>query len=482
VKPENIFLHRDGDGVTITKLLDFGVMTTADAVTMTGHRFIGTLRYAAPEQLLGNKVSPQTDLYAAALVLYETICGCGPFDEYGDSMKVAEAHINAVPPPMSKWKQVPPALEKLVMSALSKEATERPADAFTFAAELNRVRRDLRSAKPISVSQQATAHDMMQVDETPATEPVLTPGEQPTAFDAAMRGATTPAGGGELPSTRREPLGGGGGGAADATEQRPGPSMARGEGYTLEDALPPSDMSIGPAAMPAAGAGGIDRSAPTTTYVAPAVGTAAPAAPGVRGGDTVKMDVVEQKNLTPSVEGAPMKTVRVEPIADVFHPNATGSDAGHLPVFKMNTNISSVAGVPSGGPPWGIIVGVVLVLAGLAAGAAVTLTMRARQELHDDQAEAVRQRKELEEKVHRLEAMTAPTVVPVVTASAAPAVSTTPVPVAASAAATQSAPAVSASAARVATAVTATTAPRPTAPKPSATSTGTVRKMPGSGL
>jgi hypothetical protein len=251
--------------------------------------------------------------------------------------------------------------------------------------------------------------------------------------------------------------------------------MARGEGYTLEDASPPSDMSIGPAAMPAAGAGGIDRSAPTTTYVAPAVGTAAPpAAPGVRGGDTVKMDVVEHKNLTPSVEGAPMKTVRVEPIAEVFAPNATGSDAGHLPVFKMNTTISSVAGVPSGGPPWGIIVGVVLVVAGLAAGAAVTLTLRARQELHDDQAEAVRQRKELEEKVHRLEAMTAPTAAPVVTATA-PAVSTTPV---VSAAATETVPAVSATAARVAT--TAIAAPRPTAPKASAT--GTVRKMPGSGL
>jgi hypothetical protein len=196
----------------------------------------------------------------------------------------------------------------------------------------------------------------------------------------------------------------------------------------------------------------------------------------VRGGDTVRMDVVEHKNLTPSVEGAPMKTVRVEPIAEVFAPNATGSDAGHLPVFKMSTNLSSVAGVPSGGPPWGIIVGVILVLAGLAAGTAVMLTLRARQELHDDQAEAVRQRKELEEKVHRLEAMTAPTVAPVPVASVAetPAVSAAPAVV-------ETAPAVSAPAPHVVTTVTAATT-RTAPPKASATSTSTVRKMPGSGL
>src|SRR5271169_1406514 len=82
VKPDNIFLHRTSAGVTVTKLLDFGILSLLDATNReTAGRFLGTLRYAAPEQLRGDKPTPKVDVYATALVLYEMLAGCGPFDD-----------------------------------------------------------------------------------------------------------------------------------------------------------------------------------------------------------------------------------------------------------------------------------------------------------------------------------------------------------------------------------------------------------------
>ena len=57
VKPDNVFLHKTIAGITITKLLDFGIMSLLDGGSgETAGRFLGTLRYAAPEQLAEGRV------------------------------------------------------------------------------------------------------------------------------------------------------------------------------------------------------------------------------------------------------------------------------------------------------------------------------------------------------------------------------------------------------------------------------------------
>ena len=71
----------------------------------TAGRFLGTLRYAAPEQLTGKKPTPKTDIYAAALVLFEMVAGRGPFDEYGDSNKIAAAHLNLPLEGVAAWRR-----------------------------------------------------------------------------------------------------------------------------------------------------------------------------------------------------------------------------------------------------------------------------------------------------------------------------------------------------------------------------------------
>jgi serine/threonine-protein kinase len=180
VKPDNIFLHINPNGQTTTKLLDFGIMRVLDEPGVTAGRFMGTLRYAAPEQLRGETPMPQTDLYAAALVLYEMIAGKGPFDDEGDANKIAAAHLTATPPSLMHWGAVvPEALERLVRTALSKDPLKRPKDAFTFASQLRNLNRALAAERPIvSLTSQPTVIPIV----SPATNEAGTaPGnDQPT--------------------------------------------------------------------------------------------------------------------------------------------------------------------------------------------------------------------------------------------------------------------------------------------------------------
>jgi serine/threonine-protein kinase len=142
VKPDNIFLHRMPSGVTVTKLLDFGIVSVLDGGSSeTAGRFLGTLRYAAPEQLRGEPPTPKMDVYAAALVIYEIIAGCGPFDDQGDAAAIGAAHVNRLAPRISLHVPVPRELDNLVLAALAKDPRLRPRDAFSFAASLRNLSR-----------------------------------------------------------------------------------------------------------------------------------------------------------------------------------------------------------------------------------------------------------------------------------------------------------------------------------------------------
>src|SRR5688572_20179103 len=104
VKPENIFLHRNANGTTTTKLLDFGIVRLLDRKASHTHgKFIGTLRYASPEQITGRAIGPASDIYSLALVLYEMLCGRGPFDDAGDAYAIGAAHAGMPAPPLSRF-------------------------------------------------------------------------------------------------------------------------------------------------------------------------------------------------------------------------------------------------------------------------------------------------------------------------------------------------------------------------------------------
>ncbi len=76
VKPSNILLGRTGEA----KIADFGIAfdARAPALTRSGHT-VGTPVYMSPEQLVGDRVDPRSDVFALGVVLYEMLAGEPPF-------------------------------------------------------------------------------------------------------------------------------------------------------------------------------------------------------------------------------------------------------------------------------------------------------------------------------------------------------------------------------------------------------------------
>ena len=184
VKPENIFLHRNANGTTITKLLDFGIIRLLDSkASHTQGKFIGTLRYASPEQIFGGELGTPTDIYSLGIVLYEMLAGRGPFDEIGDAYAIGAAHAQKAPPPLSQFVAVSVPLERLVMSSLAKRPEERPRDCFSFASDLRRMLRDEeaapKSATAINVLSSAPPNTSASLPHasTEASAPVTEPTE-----------------------------------------------------------------------------------------------------------------------------------------------------------------------------------------------------------------------------------------------------------------------------------------------------------------
>ena len=79
VKPPNIFMTRDG-GV---RVLDFGIARLHDSTMTKTGMVMGTPRYMAPEQTLGQTVERQTDIFALGVMAFEMLCGQHPWDRGG---------------------------------------------------------------------------------------------------------------------------------------------------------------------------------------------------------------------------------------------------------------------------------------------------------------------------------------------------------------------------------------------------------------
>jgi eukaryotic-like serine/threonine-protein kinase len=125
-KPENVLV--DGDGVS--KLTDFGI------AARTGDRAIpaGTLLYAAPEQMVGARAGPASDVYSATATFYECLTGRPPFT--GDTAEVLLSQHRSEPVPLDP---VSEPLRPLVAAGMAKDPWRRPADAITLVTELRTI-------------------------------------------------------------------------------------------------------------------------------------------------------------------------------------------------------------------------------------------------------------------------------------------------------------------------------------------------------
>jgi len=124
VKPGNIMIANTGQ----VKVMDFGIaraVSDSSASIAETSTIVGTAQYFSPEQARGEAVDARTDLYSTGIVLYEMLTGRAPFT--GENpVAVAYQHVNQqAQPPSSLNPKVSPALDAVVLRAMSKDRFER---------------------------------------------------------------------------------------------------------------------------------------------------------------------------------------------------------------------------------------------------------------------------------------------------------------------------------------------------------------------
>lgn len=124
IKPANVMLTRNGQ----VKVMDFGIARAMgdSGMTMTQTAaVIGTAQYLSPEQAKGETVDARSDLYSTGCLLYELLTVRPPF--VGDSpVAVAYQHVREEPQPPSVYDpEVSPAMDAIVLKALTKDPNYR---------------------------------------------------------------------------------------------------------------------------------------------------------------------------------------------------------------------------------------------------------------------------------------------------------------------------------------------------------------------
>jgi eukaryotic-like serine/threonine-protein kinase len=156
IKPENILLFRGEPMVA-----DFGIALATDTadqdrLTQTGLS-VGTVAYMSPEQAMGGgPLDGRSDIYSLGSVLYEMIAGEPPYTGPTPQAVVAR-RLMSPPPPLAAVRDVPDALERVILKALARTPADRFPTALDFARALAVSADPSRITIPLSVSQAARA-------------------------------------------------------------------------------------------------------------------------------------------------------------------------------------------------------------------------------------------------------------------------------------------------------------------------------------
>jgi serine/threonine-protein kinase len=148
LKPENIFLVQSGAVRDFPKVLDFGLAKVGErqmrpgSVILTQEGMVfGTPEFMSPEQAQGKTLTPASDVYSLAVILYEMLTGKLPFDAKS-AMDYIQLHVTGKPILLNQraaGKTFPPLLERVLDRALAKRAEDRFASAADFATAMGQV-------------------------------------------------------------------------------------------------------------------------------------------------------------------------------------------------------------------------------------------------------------------------------------------------------------------------------------------------------
>ena len=151
IKPSNIFLHKDGAGAIVPKLLDFGIskltsttspsMTTAEAELTRSGTIVGSPRYISPEQAAGRKdVDARADVHGLGVAIWTCVAGYSPFDTSNYNNMIVSVIATDRRPLCEVVPAVPREVSDVVARAIDRDRRHRYADGHAFARALEEVR------------------------------------------------------------------------------------------------------------------------------------------------------------------------------------------------------------------------------------------------------------------------------------------------------------------------------------------------------
>jgi serine/threonine-protein kinase len=350
VKPANVLVAAE-DHVYLT---DFGLSKGPEASRMTKTGlFVGSVDYAAPEQVRGEATTRRTDVYALGAMLYQVLTGAVPFDRPTEVAKMY-AHISEPAPLVSALRPDAVAFDSIVQKAMAKE----PADRYSSAGELARAAAAALapqswSTPPVSSpSWMTVAGSHPAVPAPPAPQPLPSSAAVPAgpapswaaapadgipsrAGQATSAGAEAPTGGVSAPAAVAAPqqLGSVWSTAPQASERR-WPKLLLGAALPLV-------LVIGIAAAVFAAAGGDEENAPPEpTVVAEATATVTATVQPARATATIEVG--------DAPDGVAVSDGRV------FIANKRD---GTLSVLDPKTNEPAGEPIPAGTRPDGVVAG-----------------------------------------------------------------------------------------------------------------------------
>lgn len=143
IKPHNIMVTRHTNGRWRTKIMDFGIVhldqqsdftPMGEELTFTGQT-LGTPSYMSPEQIRGEGVCTQSDIYSFGCVIYYLFTKKTPFT--GTGFTVGAAHLSEEPPALRESiPDLPNEIDSLVKRCLAKDPKDRPQSAEQLSNEL----------------------------------------------------------------------------------------------------------------------------------------------------------------------------------------------------------------------------------------------------------------------------------------------------------------------------------------------------------
>jgi serine/threonine protein kinase len=151
IKPANMLLTAEGD----IKISDMGAALLLD-IEQTQISNIGSPGYMSPEQVRGETLTHQTDIYSLGVVMYRLLTGHPPYRAQ-NLASICQHILHSEPPlPRSLRGDIPPRLEQVVLRAMHKDKQQRYQDWKDFGADLSALGRFEQSTMEINQTEKFT--------------------------------------------------------------------------------------------------------------------------------------------------------------------------------------------------------------------------------------------------------------------------------------------------------------------------------------